>query len=105
MTEISGNISAPSEDFQQISKDFQTVPKNLMSAVEKNCPGECSYEKKIDPLLEPEAFTHALITSPWSSWAGWSSQSVYMEKSWPGYEGDPTIKKGFSNRTNFMFFM
>ena len=65
--------------------------------MEKSCPGkdghlpsrvnfsERSYEKKVDPLmLEPTVLAHDLIVSPWRSWPGWASQSVYMGKSWPG---------------------
>ena len=49
-----------------------------------------SLRKKLIPLPEPAvlghalqlsttALTHALIVSPWLSWPGWVSQSVYLD--------------------------
>ena len=80
--------------------------------MEKSCPGqeghppsrvnfrERLYEKNVDPLPESRAgfpmtteLAHALIVLSWSSWPGWVGQSVYMEKSWPGSEGDPIHRK------------
>ena len=40
------------------------------------------------------ALTQALIVSPWLSWLGWLSQSVYMEKSGPTKRVTLPSKKG-----------
>ena len=43
-----------------------------------------SLDLKVPIILNSAYYTHALIVLPWPSWPGWASQSVYMEKSWPG---------------------
>ena len=53
--------------------------------------GERLCKKKRKPLLpEPTAHVNALIFLPWLSWPGCASQRLYMEKSWPSWEVDPT---------------
>ena len=45
----------------------------------------------LTPFPKPTAYAHFVIISSWPSWPGLASQSVYMEKRYPRYEGNPTI--------------
>ena len=70
--------------------------------------GSACISEKVTPLPEPTELAHALIVSPWPSYPSCASQSVYMEKSWPGQEDVHTITNGWpgeegspSSRANF----
>lgn len=48
---------------------------------------------------------HTPIVPPWPELThSWASQSIYMEKSWPGEEGNPTIKNGWTSFKPSQFF-
>ena len=94
-----------------VCKRVTLSPKSTLASV--------YMRKKLTPLPESRAgflmttvLTHALVILPWLSWLSWASQSVFMEKSWPSWEGRPTIERGWrsyvgnpSSQANFLFLI
>ena len=68
----------------------KVVPGKRLTLLAESTLPSVYMSKKLTPLPDSRAgfamttvLAHALIVSPWPSWPGWASQSVYMEKSWP----------------------